>query len=153
MKVEVAHTACFDVDSKVASVFDLLADVPRSAAHFPDVEALVAMGDNRFRWEMKPISVLNFNHQVVYACDYVNDDDGLGLEWTPVAEAGNSLIAGRWRFEALAGGGTRVNFETSGKLDVPAPKVFQKAARPFVEKQFCSLIDKYHANLKRALSP
>lgn len=158
MKVEVSHTACFEVPADVETVFKLLADVPRSVQQFPNVDALVPLGDNRFRWEMAPIAVLNFSHQVVYACEYVSDGDELGLAWTPVEDVGNSRIAGRWRFERQAGrrtkssAGARVNFETSGQLDVPVPRLLRSAAAPLVEKQFRSLINRYHDNLKQALS-
>lgn len=150
MKVAVQYTTRFDVASQVERVFALLADVPRSASHFPGVDTLTPLGGNRFRWDLASISALNYTHRIVYACRYVNDDDQLGLCWTPVEKVGNSTISGRWRL-APQRRGTAIEFESSGELDVPLPALLRKAATPVVTRQFRSMVDTYHANLRRAL--
>lgn len=156
MKIKVRHAVRFDVRSRVERVFDLLADVPRSAGHFPGLDELVPLGGNSFRWEMAPITLINFSHQVVYACEYVNDTDSLGLAWSPVDGIGNSTIRGRWRLKTWtpeAGGEARttVEFDTSGELDVPAPKLIRALVSPAVEHRFRTMVDQYHANLRVSL--
>ncbi|WP_345544389.1 hypothetical protein, partial [Streptomyces chitinivorans] len=51
-------------------VFELLADVPRSASHFPKVHQLTDLGDNAYRWEMEKVGVDKHAIQSVYACKY-----------------------------------------------------------------------------------
>ncbi|TAM11352.1 MAG: hypothetical protein EPN72_04640 [Nevskiaceae bacterium] len=153
VKVPVHHLAHFDVACSPAAVFDLVADVPRSVSHFPGVAALVPLGDNAFRWEMEPINLMKFTHRIVYACRYVADPGTLGVMWTPVAGVGNSVIHGHWRLgpSTKLSGGAAIEFESCGELDVPVPALLRKVAAPVVEHQYRSMVDAYHANLRKTL--
>ncbi|HEU0198788.1 MAG TPA: hypothetical protein VFQ88_16430 [Nevskiaceae bacterium] len=151
MKIAVQHTAHFAVGKAVDAVFAVLEDVPRAISYFPGLDALVPLGDNRYRWDMTPISLMRFSHQVVYACQYVNDADRLGLQWIPVQGVGNSTIRGGWRLAATAGGGTTVDFTTSGELDVPFPEMLRKLATKVVTVRFRGMVEQYHINLQRAI--
>lgn len=151
MKIAVEHAWQFDVDTPMAQVFDLLADVPRSVSHFPDVDQLVPIERDTYRWEMAPVGALNIRHQVVYACRYVTDSDGCGLRWQPVDGIGNGRIGGRWKLQP-DGRGTRLDFATEGELDVPVPLPIRALARPFVERQFRQQVQQYLDNLRETLS-
>lgn len=153
MKVPVHYLTRYGLACPPVEVFDLVSDVPRSASHFPGVGALVALGEGAFRWEMEPLSLMRFTHQIVYACRYDSDANTLGVTWTPVAGVGNSVIHGHWRLAAdgTGQGGTRVEFESGGALDVPVPAVLRKAATPVVERQYRSMVEHYHANLRKTL--
>ena len=47
----------FETFCSPEKVFELLADVKRSASHFPKVDQLVDLGGNTFRWEMEKIGI------------------------------------------------------------------------------------------------
>src|SRR5690554_7763707 len=59
-----------EIPGSYDEVFDLLADVPRSAAHFPKVNKLTDLGDNTYRWEMEKVGVDKHAIQSVYASKY-----------------------------------------------------------------------------------
>ena len=46
-----------EIPGSYDEVFELLADVPRSASHFPKVHKLTDLGDNAYRWEMEKVGV------------------------------------------------------------------------------------------------
>ena len=63
----------FKVKAGAAEVFEVLSDVPTSASFFPDVDKLVNLGENTYRWEMAKIGLGSINLQTVYASKYTSD--------------------------------------------------------------------------------
>ncbi len=151
MKITVGHASRFEVDASLGEVFGLLADVPRSVSHFPDVAQLVPTDAGTYRWEMEPVGALNIQHQVIYACRYVNDADQRGLSWIPVEGVGNGRIGGRWKLQEN-GEGTQMDFATEGELDVPVPAALRLLAKPVVERQFRQQVQRYLDNLSDAFN-
>ncbi|MBX6420484.1 MAG: SRPBCC family protein [Nevskia sp.] len=149
MKIPIRALARFAVRATPQTAFALLADVPRSARHFPEVESLEDEGGGVYRWRLEPVGALGIRHQVVYACRYTADASTLSVQWTPVA-GGNGTIRGHWRLAARAGG-TLIDFATSGELEIPIPAWLGAPARSFVAAEFRRQIDRYHENLKRSL--
>ena len=43
----------FYTAAPIQKVYEVLADVPRSVSHFPNVEKLVDLGQDKYRWEME----------------------------------------------------------------------------------------------------
>ena len=131
-------------------VFALLADVPRSASHFPKVDRLTDLGDNIYRWEMEKVGVDKHAIQSVYACRYVADKDAGRITWTPVKGEGNGVVSGSWTLSAAGDNTTTVKFQTSAQLTVPLPGLLKLAISPVIKHEFNSLVDTYMKNLTKA---
>lgn len=131
-------------------VFDLLADVPRSASHFPKVDKLVDLGDNVYRWEMDKIGVDKHAIQSVYASKYVADRDAGKITWDPVKGEGNGVVKGSWVLTKKDANLTRAKFQTSAELTLPLPGLLKLAISPVIKHEFNSLVDTYMTNLKKA---
>lgn len=135
-----------------AEVFSLLADVPRSAAHFPRVDRLVALGGNAYRWEMEKIGIGGYTlQQTVYACQYRDDVSTGRVFWTPIEGVGNAAVEGEW-IVAPKENGTTVKLSTRGRLTVDFPSFLQFALAPLVQMEFTGMVEQYIANLKDAFS-
>jgi len=150
MQIPVNITDNFSVTSDLKKTFALLADVPRSVSHFPDMQKLEDQGKGRFCWFLKPLGAAGISHQVIYACDYVSDDQKMTVIWTPVAGVGNGVIRGQWRLKAQ-GQGTAIEFSTSGELEVPIPMMLRAAAKPIVQGLFQNQVRGYLKNIKATL--
>ncbi len=141
----------FKVKADFDRVFDLLANVPESASHFPKVDKLIDLGDNSFRWEMEKLGVDKHAIQTIYACKYVGDRAQGTVNWTPVKGEGNGLVSGFWKI-AKTEGGTSIQFHTEGQLTLPLPGLLKLAISPVVKHEFNSLVDTYTENLKNTLN-
>jgi len=147
--VDVDITRRFEVSCPFNRVFDVLADVPESVSHFPNVEELVDLGDNAYRWEMEKIGIDRFSIQTIYACKYSNDREKGWVKWTPVKGVGNGLLKGKWTVKALDEGRTRIDLATSGELGVPLPGLVKMLVAPFVVREFNGMVDQYVKNLTK----
>ena len=142
----------FEVSCPFDRVFDLLANVPESVSHFPNVENLVDLGDNTFRWEMKKIGVDRFNIQTIYACKYVDDKNKGTVKWTPVKGEGNGVVKGDWDIKALNEKRTRIELHTDGSLEIPLPKLVKFIVAPVVAHEFEKMVDTYIKNLYKTFT-
>ena len=138
----------FGVKADRDAVFDVLADVPASAGHFPRVHRLVDLGGGAWRWEMERTGVSQITHQTVYASRYVADRAAGTVSWTPVSGEGNAQIAGRWR-ATRRDGHTRLVLEVRGSMEIPLPALMQSVVAPVVRGEFEKLVETYIANLTR----
>lgn len=139
-----------DLPAGYDEVFDLLADVPKSASHFPKVHNLVDLGDNTYRWEMEKVGVDKHAIQSIYACKYYADRDNGKITWEPVKGEGNGVVKGSWTLKAKGDNTTAVKFQTSAELTVPLPSLLKLAISPVIKHEFNSLVDTYMSNLKKA---
>lgn len=139
-----------DLPAGYDRVFDLLADVPESASHFPKVHNLVDLGDNTYRWEMEKVGVDKHAIQSIYACKYYADKDNGKITWEPVKGEGNGIVRGSWTLKAKDDNTTSVKFQTSAELTVPLPSLLKLAISPVIKHEFNSLVDTYMNNLKKA---
>ncbi len=139
-----------DLPAGYDKVFELLADVPESASHFPKVHKLVDLGDNTYRWEMEKVGVDKHAIQSVYACKYYPDKDNGKITWEPVKGEGNGVVKGSWTLKAKDDNITSVKFQTSAELTVPLPSLLKLAISPVIKHEFNSLVDTYMSNLKKA---
>lgn len=151
VKVDIELDREFSVPADVATVFALLADVPKSAAHFPKVDQLIDMGDNTFKWEMEKIGLGGKNIQTVYACKYLPDESAGTISWEPIKGVGNSVVSGEWTISE-ADGSTLVKFNTSAELSLPLPGLLRVAISPVVKHEFSSMVDEYMSNLQGVFS-
>jgi len=139
-----------DIPASYDEVFDLLADVPRSASHFPKVDKLTDLGGNAYRWEMEKVGVDKHAIQSVYACTYHPDKDAGKVTWEPVKGEGNGVVSGSWVLTAKGDNVTSVRFQTSAALTMPLPSLLKLAISPVIKHEFNSLVDTYMNNLKKA---
>lgn len=139
-----------DLPAGYDEVFDLLADVPKSASHFPKVHKLVDLGDNTYRWEMEKVGVDKHAIQSIYACKYYPDKENGKITWEPVKGEGNGVVKGSWTLKAKDDNTTSVKFQTSAELTVPLPSLLKLAISPVIKHEFNSLVDTYMNNLKKA---
>ena len=140
----------FTMNGDYDTVFDLLADVPRSVAHFPKVEKLTDLGDNTYRWEMEKVGVDKHNIQAVYACRYSPDKSRGVIDWEPVKGEGNGLVSGRWDIRDNGDGTTGLQFRTEAEMTLPLPGILKMAVSPVIKHEFNGLVDTYINNLKKA---
>lgn len=149
--VSISVSRQFDSPSLPESVFGLLADVPRSASHFPDVEKLEDLGGNAFKWVMEKIGIGDYTlQQTIYACAYRSDREKMRVDWAPVDGVGNARVEGGWELTPSAAG-TRVKLETKGKLEVDLPGFLQFLLSPLIEMAFAQKIDRYISNIAETL--
>jgi carbon monoxide dehydrogenase subunit G len=136
------------VKAPASEVFVVLADVPKSASYFPNVDRLVDLGNNTYRWEMEKIGLPQVNIQTIYACKYIADQVKGTVAWTPIKDVGNALVSGKWKI-ADAKASTRLTLRIKGVLTVPLPGLMQMLIAPVVKHEFENLIEKYLKNLTK----
>lgn len=139
----------FKVKASFDTVFDTLADVPYSVEHFPNVDNLVDLGDECYRWEMAKIGIDRWHIQTIYACEYCWDKEEGWIEWYPIEGEGNALVEGKWTIKAVDKKNTQVSLKTTGDLTLPLPGLAKPIVSPIVRREFEGLIDRYIENLKK----
>lgn len=136
----------FSVKAAAAAVFDVLSDVPASAAHFPKLHQLVDLGANTYRWEMEKIGLAQVNLQTVYASKYTSSKAKGTVVWTPVKGEGNALVSGSWKITDKKNA-THLVLKIDGDLSLPLPGLMKMVVAPLVEAEFEKLVEKYIDNL------
>lgn len=136
----------FEVKAPFNDVFEVLADVPTSASHFPKVANLVDLGKNTYRWEMEKVGTASMNIQTIYASRYVADKKKGTVVWTPVKGEGNAQIGGSWTLTDKKKS-TLVVLNITGELTVPLPGLMKAIVGPVVLSENEKLVEKYMANL------
>ena len=138
----------FAVKAPFQTVFDLLADVPKSASHFPKLDQLVDLGDNVYRWEMAKIGISKFILQTIYASKYVANPAKGSVVWTPVAGEGNALVSGSWKVVDKKTS-THLTLKIQGEVMMPLPSLVKMVVVPAVEAEFEKMVEKYIDNLSQ----
>jgi carbon monoxide dehydrogenase subunit G len=136
----------FNVKAGVSEVFDVLSDVTTSASFFPQVDRLVDLGANTYRWEMAKIGIAQINLQTIYASKYTSDRAKGTVIWTPVQGVGNAQVSGHWKISEHQGA-THVTLSVKGELEIPLPSLMRLIVAPLVESTFEKLTDQYIDNL------
>lgn len=138
----------FSVKAAAGAVFDVLSDVPASAAHFPKLHRLVDLGASTYRWEMEKIGLAQVNLQTVYASKYTSSKPKGTVTWTPVKDEGNALVSGSWKITDNKKS-THLVLKIEGDLTLPLPGLMKMVVAPLVEAEFEKLVEKYIDNLTR----
>ena len=136
----------FDVNSKAAEVFAVLADVPLSASFYPGVDKLVNLGDGAYRWEMTRIGIASVHLQTIYAARYVANKSKGTVVWTPVEDEGNAQVSGSWKIKDQKKS-THIELRVEADITLPLPALMKMVATPSVEAEFEKLTEQYIANL------
>ena len=138
----------FAVKAPASEVFDVLADVPTSASHYPKVHQLVDLGNGVYRWEMEKIGLAQINLQTIYASKYVSNKAKGSVVWTPVKGEGNALVSGSWQITDKKKS-TNLVLKIRGDLSIPLPGLMKMVVAPVVEAEFEKLTEKYIDNLTK----
>ena len=133
----------FDVRAPFKDVFALLADVPASAAHYPQLERIVAQGEDIWRWEMQRIGVGQYALQTVYASRYSFDSKSGLISWEPVPDVGNARVTGSWQVRKGAKGITQLELQVQLEVDLPVPPLMQLVVTPLLQAEFERLTEGY----------
>ena len=147
MQIRVETRRRREIGAAPDQVFALLADVPDSVAHFPDVLELVSE-QGGYTWHMKPERIGPVRVQTIYACRYRIDRERRSVLWEPIAGIGNALVRGAWEI-APADPGTRLTLRTEFDLELDVPRLLRGAAQPIVQSKLERLLDTYLDNLVR----
>lgn len=140
------------VDTPAApdAVYALLADIPRSVAHFPDVESVVPEGD-AWVWRLRRAGAGPLTFQVVYGARYRFDAPTRDVRWDAVPGVGNTRVDGRWIVEARPTG-ARFTLDATFVLSTPFPRPLRAAVEVVVQRENERLIGAYLANLATTLA-
>ncbi|MBL8289646.1 MAG: SRPBCC family protein [Rubrivivax sp.] len=137
----------FAVKASAKEVFAVLADVPKSASHFPKVKKLHDLGDNAYRWEMQRVGTAQIGIQTIYACKYKSDEKKGSVTWAPHPDdKSNAKISGSWKITE-GKGRTNIVLKTGGTVDVALPALMKVVVGPVVTSEFEGLVEKYIENL------
>ena len=140
----------FLVPAQIDDVYELLADVPRSVSHFPNVERVVALGDNTYRWEMERMGIQKMSMRIQYTSHYTFNQEEKWIRWSP-ASGGNAEMGGLWHLTAQEKG-THIHFENDGKLMFPVPRLSRLVVKPIATQRFMAMLDVYIDNLKQSFA-
>ncbi len=138
----------FTVKAPAKVVFDLLADVPASAKFFPNVDKLVELKKNAYRWELGKAGTEKFNLQTVYACTYAADRKNGTITWSPIKGEGNGLISGHWIIIDNKHS-TTIHFDMSGELILPVSSLVKMIVAPLAASENEKTNKLYFKNLTR----
>jgi carbon monoxide dehydrogenase subunit G len=136
----------FEVRASTKEVFDVLSDVPTSASFYPQVDHLVDMGDNTYRWEMEKVGTDQINLQVVYASHYLANRKKGSITWTALKDVGNAHVEGQWQLTNNKKS-THIVLTVNAEVFLPFPALMKLVVQPIVEAEFERLTEAYIANL------
>ncbi len=123
--------------------YALVADVPRSAAHFPGLRGLDDLGDGVYRWRLESFKVGKFGFDVGYAARYVGDPEAGTVVWTTQPGSGNTRADGQWTVTATADGGARLVFDNTIHVSVPLPRLMAKLGKKALAEMSHRQVDSY----------
>jgi carbon monoxide dehydrogenase subunit G len=136
----------FEVIASPKEVFEVLANVPDSASHYPGVEQVVDLGDGVYRWEMEKVGVGAVTLQIVYASHYVANKTKKTVVWTAVEGEGNAQVSGSWTITKKKKS-THLMLLVDADVSLPVPALMKGVVTPLVEAEFDRLTMQYIANL------
>ncbi len=140
-----------EIESDYDTVFEYLADVPRSARHFPNVDRLTDLGQHAYKWEMKKFGVDKYAIQSIYAVKYSQNKSKGWIKWVPVPGIGNGVVEGKWAIRDRQGK-IHLTFYSKGEITLPLPALTRIIVAPLVVREFTGLVDKFLKSLKKELS-
>ncbi len=150
--VKISLNKNFRVPADIDTVYQLLADVPASTSHFPDLENLIEEASNTYRWEMKKLGLGPISLQTIYACEYISSDEEKSVYWEPRKTDGNNAeVSGRWIIKETDSG-CDITLLTDATLTIPLPSLAGIGLKPVVKVEFETLTNTYIKNLTKTLS-
>jgi hypothetical protein len=134
------------------AAYALLADVPHSIAHFPDVESVVPHGDT-WVWRLRRLGAGPIQFQVHYASRYHVDPAARTVAWDAVPDVGNTRVSGRWVLTpSTRATRTRITMEARFAVSTPFPRPLRPAVEAIVAREIDRLVGAYLQNLATTLA-
>ena len=132
------------VDGKTpAELIEILSDMPATLSHFPKLQPITELAENRYRWDLDAIGAAGVEHEVSFATDFETDVDAGEIRFTAVQGEGNATISGVFRAEEN-GDSTQLVLEVGGTLrDIKVPMLLRGPAKPFIKGMFEKLVDRF----------
>ncbi len=130
-------TRTLDVAWSRDRAYALVADVPRSASHFPTLQGIDDLGQGVFRWRLGAIKVPGFSFDAGYTAQYLFDEAAGTVTWASVPGAGNVQEEGSWHV-TTAGSRTHLVFHSTLTVQLSVPRLVEKVvlrAAPSVTKK------------------
>ncbi len=150
--VKIQVNKSFTVPADINTVYQLLADVPASTSHFPDLENLIEETANTYRWEMKKLGLGPINLQTIYACEYLCNEEKKSVTWEPRNTAdNNAVVSGEWIIKEVENG-CDITLLTDAIMTIPLPSLTGIALKAVVKAEFETLTERYIRNLSKTLS-
>lgn len=137
------------VRASLEAVYALLADVPRSVAHFPEMEELL-FANGVYTWKLKKLGAGPLIYQVVYGARYHFDASRKSVRWEPVAGVGNAEVSGQWILQP-EGSGCNFTMEAQYTVHTPFPRLMKSAAEAIMHRENERIIGSYLENLATTL--
>lgn len=149
-------TVPYDIDLPVRAsaddAFALVADIERSAGHFPGllrIEAVDSAG--RWRWHMAEKGVGPIKLNVKYDAIYVTDPAERTVTWAPPGRSGGDMeSSGSWRVLAK-GEGSVLEFRSTTIAHVPAPRLMKNMVEVIAAEELGKLMKAYTAAIRATL--
>jgi Polyketide cyclase / dehydrase and lipid transport len=141
-----------EVPASPEAVFEVLASVSASGAHFPELVSLTEGQPNCWTWEFKKLGAGRLSLQTLYACRYSNTfAEGRGrVEWEPVLGVGNGVCRGSWTVEPGAQqGGSRFTLDNHMVVTIGLPGILRMPAQAMAIRENDRLVGIYLDNLAR----
>ena len=152
MELSATASESLTVPASLEEAWALVADVPRSVAHFPGLERLDQTGEADWTWTLEKLGTGKLVFQTCYTCRYALDPAARTVRWTAVGASGdNARVEGMWRLEA-AGSGARLQLVNQLTMDIDLPRVLRRPATALLTRENERLIRTYVANLRTTLS-
>jgi ribosome-associated toxin RatA of RatAB toxin-antitoxin module len=146
------YTTTREWNCPAKKAFDLLADVPDSASHYPKVDQLIDKGDGAYRWEMEKIGAGKISLQTVYTSRYVSDEAAGTIVWDPVDDEGtSSFVSGNWKIESTGDNSCKVTLDTTCTAHFPFPKIMKGACEKLLKSEVKKMTEKYLENIRKTL--
>jgi hypothetical protein len=131
VEVAVNHIYTLAVSWDADRAFELVADVPLSAGHFPGLEQLDDLGEGVYRWNMRGFEVGKVNYQVQYTARYVSEPGPRTVVWSTVGPDSNTRADGAWHV-TTDGEGAQLRFENRLLIRLAIPRLLARPAQKVV---------------------
>jgi len=143
--IDVDKTLVFKAPAQV--VFDLLANVPETAAFFPKLASIDEVEEKTYQWKIKEIGQGGYSFSASYTNRYEFDEKNGVISWVPVDSSDNTVIDGCWEIKESNGLST-VKFQSKIVVQLPLSKMVKMVVKPFVQLEFDRLVERYLDNLQ-----
>jgi carbon monoxide dehydrogenase subunit G len=134
-----------------ADAFALVADVPRSAAHFPGLRGLDDLGGGVFRWRLESFRIGKFGFDVGYTALYTPDVEAGTVLWKTQPGGGNTRADGAWTVTA-SGDGARLTFDNTITITAKMPRLMVGAANRALKEVSRRKVDTYLRRISKTMN-
>ena len=143
----------FQVGASPDTAFAFVADVARSARHYPTLDQIIATGNGGWRWKMLEKTVGPIVMRVEYEAVYTADEHRRSVAWAPPRGGGGDIECfGSWRIAPHPRGSTMV-FDNRSIIHVPAPRLMKSMVKRVAEAEMSQYMQQYVRSIASALTP